>query len=140
MRRTTRHMLEEILRDYPELPKHIKEREEELKYPVLDKDENVGGGRAENRMRDPVSKLVITVHDDRWLNRLKEEYRAIDECLDESGDITVKIIKELYFKKQHINMNNLCEEQIIPVSTTKGYELRNEFLESLAKKLDVDVM
>lgn len=140
MRRTTRHMLEDILRDYPDLPKHIKEREEELKYPVLDKDENVGGGRAENRMRDPVSKFVITVHDDRWLNRLKEEYRAIDECLDESGDITVKIINELYFKKQRINMNNLCEEHIIPVSTTKGYELRNEFLESLAKKLDVDVM
>lgn len=55
--------------------------------------------------------------------------------------MTIKIIQELYFKG-HMGMRivDLCDEHIIPVSTTKAYELRNSFLENLARKLDLDVM
>lgn len=141
MRRTVQHVLEDILRDYPKLSQYIKAREEEIANPTPESDDNVGGGRAENRRRDPVGKVVITINDDRRIRKLKKERQAIDECLDESGNVTIKIIQELYFKG-HMGMRivDLCDEHIIPVSTTKAYELRNSFLENLARKLDLDVM
>lgn len=131
-----RHAVEDILRDYPNLPKYIKRREQELTYPTPDQDDNVGGGRAENKPKDPTGQLVITISDDERLCRLKREYMAITECLDESGSITVKIIQEVYFKKYTgKKIAEMCDEQMIPVSTTKAYDLRNKFLERLTKKL-----
>lgn len=136
MRRAIQHAVEDILRDYPEFPKHIKEREQELLNPVQDQDDNVGGGRAENKRKDPTGHSAITIADDNMLQALKREYKAIDDCLDESGDITLRIIQELYFKpRTGKRIVDLCDEHIIPVSTTKAYELRNKFLEKLAKKL-----
>lgn len=141
MRRSIRHVLEDVLRDYPKLSQYIKKREEELENPTMDDDENIGSGRALNKLSDPVSNLVITINDDRRLQRLKLERQAIDECLDEAGTITVKLIQKLYFDnyaKQTVP--ELCDQHIIPVGTTRAYELRNEFLENLAQKLDIDVM
>ena len=136
-----RPVLEELLRDYPKLPQYIKEREEEIEHPVMDDDENVGGGRAENKPKDPVGNTVITMTDDRSLQQLKREYRKINECLDESGTVTVQLIQALYFDnyaKQTVP--ELCDQHIVPVGTTRAYELRNEFLNKLARKLNVDVL
>lgn len=141
VRKSVQHMLEDILRDYPELPGYIKQREDELKYPTPEQDDNVGGGRALNKLSDPVGREVITINDDRRIQQLIKEYQAIDECLDESGVVTEKIIQEIYFKGNvGLRMVDLCDRQIIPVSTTKAYELRNSFLVKLGKKLNVDVM
>lgn len=73
MRRTVQHVLEDILRDYPKLSQYIKAREEEIANPTPEPDDNVGGGRAENRRRDPVGKVVITINDDRRIRKLKKE-------------------------------------------------------------------
>lgn len=141
MRRSIRHVLEDVLRDYPKLSQYIKKREEELENPTMDDDENVGGGRALNKHSDPVGNIAITINDDRRIRQLKLERLAIDECLDEAGTITVQLIQKLYFDnyaKQTVP--ELCDQHIIPVGTTRAYELRNEFLENLAQKLDIDVM
>lgn len=136
-----RPVLEELLRDYPKLPQYIKEREEEIEHPVMDDDENVGGGRAENKPKDPVGNTVITMTDDRSLQQLKREYRIISKCLDESGTITVRLIQELYFDNYaKRTVPELCDQHIVPVGTTRAYELRNEFLNKLARKLNVDVL
>lgn len=141
MRRSIRHVLEDVLRDYPKLSQYIKKREEELENPTMDDDENVGGGRALNKLSDPVSNLVITINDDRRLQRLKLERQAIDDCLDEAGAITVDLIQKLYFDNYaKRTIPELCDQRIVPVGTTRAYELRNEFLENLAQKLDIDVM
>lgn len=141
MRRKVQHLVEDILRDYPKFPRYIKEREQALLHPVPDQDDNVGGGRAENKRKDPTGQSAITIADDGMLLALKKEYKAIDDCLDESGEITVRIIQELYFKPRNgKRIVDLCDERIIPVSTTKAYELRNKFLENLAKKLHLDVL
>ena len=141
MRRAIQHAVEDILRDYPKFPQYIKEREQELLHPTPDPDDNVGGGRAENKRKDPTGRSAITIADDGMLLALKKEYKAIDDCLDDSGEITTKIIQELYFKS-HTGKRivDLCEQHIIPVSTTKAYDLRNQFLEKLAKKLHLDVL
>lgn len=141
LRRSIRHVLEDVLRDYPKLFQYIKKREEEIENPTMDDDENVGGGRAENKRSDPVANLVITINDDRRLQRLKLERQAIDECLDETGEVTVLLIQKLYFDNYtKRTIPELCDQRIIPVGTTRAYELRNAFLEKLAQKLDIDVM
>ena len=107
----------------------------------MDDDVNVGGGLALNTLSDPVSNLVITINDDRRLQRLKLERQAIDDCLDEAGTITVDLIQKLYFDNYaKRTIPELCDQHIVPVGTTRAYELRNEFLENLAQKLDIDVM
>lgn len=134
-------MLEDILRDYPNFPQYIKQREEELFNPVTDDDENVGGGRALNKRSDPVLRTTITINDDKYLWTMKKERKAIDECLDEAGNDTELIIKELYFVKyQNLTLGDLCARQIIPLSRSTAYRLRNNFLEELAKKLNLDTM
>ena len=73
VRKSVQHMLEDILRDYPELPGYIKQREDELKYPTPEQDDNVGGGRALNKLSDPVGREVITINDDRRIQQLIKE-------------------------------------------------------------------
>lgn len=141
MRTSTKRMLEDILRDYPELPKYIKLREEELHHPTPEKDDNIGGGRALNKISNPVERLVLTIDDDRRLNWLKQEQMAIDDCLDESGEITTEIIDKLYFHNyNNATIRTLVNEGDVPVSYTKGYQLLNDFLFKLAKKLNIDVL
>lgn len=141
MRTSTKRMLEDILRDYPELPKYIKRREEELKHPYMERDDNVGGGKALNKISNPVQQLIVTIDDDRRLRRLKEEQEAIKECLKESGEITVEIINRLYFYNYNgATIRTLVNKGEVPVSYTKGYQLLNVFLFRLAKKLNLDVL
>lgn len=141
MRTSTKRMLEDILRDYPKLPRYIKEREEELHHPTPDTDDNIGGGRALNKVSNPVERLVLTIDDDRRLNWLKQEQMAIDDCLDKSGEITVEIINKLYFHNHNdATIRTLVNEGDVPVSYTKGYQLLNDFLFKLAKKLNIDVL
>ena len=141
MRRKVQHLVEDILRDYPKFPRYIKEREQALLHPVPDQADNVGVGRAANKRKDLTGQSAITIAGDGMLLALKKEYKAIDDCLDDSGEITVRIIQELYFKPHNgKRIVDLCDEHIIPVSRTKAYELRNKFLEELAKKLHLDVL
>ncbi|MCT3278852.1 transcriptional regulator, partial [Lactiplantibacillus pentosus] len=46
MKRTTIRKVEDILRDYPKIDKYIEKREQELRYPTVPRDDNVGGGKA----------------------------------------------------------------------------------------------
>jgi RinA family phage transcriptional activator len=136
LKRYTFKYIEEILHDYPDIDKHVHEREMELRYPTLPADENVGGGRAENKIGEPVLNMMITIDTDRRLYNLKRNQKAIDDTLDEFGNDTYTIINELYFKKHQIyTMNGLVENNLVSVGKSKAYNLRNSFFESLARRL-----
>lgn len=136
MKRYTFRYIEEILKDYPDIDKHIHEREMELRYSVLPADENVGGGRAENKLSEPVLNMMITIDTDRRLYNLKRNQKAIDDTLDEFGNDTYVIINELYFKKhQEFTLNGLVQNHKVLVGKDKAYKLRNDFFESLARRL-----
>ena len=136
MKRYTFRYIEEILKDYPDIDKHIHEREMELRYPVLPADENVGGGRAQNKIAEPVLNMMITIDTDRRLYNLKRNQKAIDDTLDEFGNDTYTIINELYFKKHPgFTLNGLVQNHKILVGKDKAYKLRNSFFESLARRL-----
>lgn len=135
MRRWAFKCIEGILRDYPNIPDYIKQREQELMYPVQTPDENIGGGRA-STITKPQERMIITLDEDRRLNALKQQRKLIDDTLDEFGNDTEVIINELYFKKrQEYTIEGLIEQRKIFVGRSKAFELKSKFIERLGSKL-----
>ena len=136
MRRSTIRKIEDILRDYPKIDDYIEEREQQLRYPTGQTDENIGGGRAQFKYNETVLDTLITIDEDRRINALKWQREIIDDCLDGVGRDTEIIIDELYFKKYpRYTMVGLVENNKVKVNKTQAYELRNKFIENCAKGL-----
>lgn len=136
MKHYTFRYIENILSDYPNIDKYIHERETALRYPVAPEDNNVGGGRAQNKRSQPELSMLITIDEDKRLNSLKRNQKAVDDALDDSGEDTVTIITELYFKKHpEYTLNGLVQNNLISVGKNKAYDLRNSFFERIAKNL-----
>lgn len=135
MRRWAFKCIEGILRDYPNIPDYIKQREQELMYPIQTPDENIGGGRS-STITKPQERMIITLDEDRRLNALKRQRNLIDDTLDEFGNDTEVIINELYFKKrQEYTIEGLIEQHKIFVGRSKAFELKSKFIERLGSKL-----
>ncbi|MFT8584975.1 transcriptional regulator [Liquorilactobacillus hordei] len=136
MKKSTFRKVEDILRDYPKIDRHIEKREQELRYPIKPTDENIGGGRAQNKRAEPVETMVITIDEDEALNAFKRQRDVIDDCLGEVGSDTETIIKELYFKHYpQFTLNGLVENNLLTVGKQQAYNLRNNFIKDVAKGL-----
>lgn len=123
------------MRDYPYLDKYIKEREDELMYPVQEPDDNIGGGKG-SKISKPQEQMIITLDEDKRLNALRRQQRVIDDCLDDSDDITKTIARELYFKDHPTyTMTGLSKK--LHYSTARLYRIQNKFLNKVAKKLNI---
>ncbi len=80
--------------------------------------------------------MLITIDEDRRLNNLKWQRDVIDDCLDDSGQETEIIIKELYFKKRpDFTLDGLIANGLIHVSHTQAFNLRREFIQNIANKM-----
>ena len=136
MRKSTILRVEDILRDYPKLERYIAQRIEDLKHPVYERDENVGGGRAENKRRNPVLDMLITIDEDERINALKRQKRAIAECLDESDQLTQVLIEDYYFyNRKRLSLSGVIAEKQLAVSSRTAFRLRHDFICRLAHKL-----
>ncbi|USQ69808.1 transcriptional regulator [Companilactobacillus allii] len=132
-----KRLIEDILRDYPLVDQYIKDREQELMHPVRDNDENIGGGKS-GKISKPQEQMIITLEEDRRLNQLKKQRDVVEECLDNSSDNTKNIIKELYFRKYpRYQMEGLIDNHIIYCNRSQAFKLRNEFIEQIAKELNI---
>lgn len=96
MRRSTRRMVEDWLRDYPHITEYIHQREQELKYPVREDDDNIGGGKG-NKISRPEEQYVLTKDQDARLSALEKQQKAIDDALDYVEDGLQTVIAEYYF-------------------------------------------
>lgn len=135
MRQETKRLVTKILRDYPNLSEEIRKREDELMNPIHEADTNVGGGRAQNHPWTYHDNIVITIDEDELIKTLKREQHVIDDCLDEAGNLTVMIIKNIYMKKSPDTIKGLVIQKKIWCGITKAYELRDQFIEEVAKRL-----
>lgn len=136
MRRSTIRKVEDLLRDYTKIDDYIEEREQQLRYPTGQTDENIGGGRAQFKYNETVLDTLITIDEDRRINALKWQREIIDDCLDGVDKNTEKIIEELYFKKHpQYTLLGLVNNHVVNVSQRHAYELRNGFVSEVAKKL-----
>ena len=139
VRRSTKRLVIELLQDYPNIPNRIKQREEEIKHPVVPRDDNVGGGKAQFKPGSPVENVVLTLNDDYRLKRLKDEYDVITYVYQQASEDTQIIINELYFKRHPAyNMEGLVMNGKISCKATAGYNLRNKFVAEVAKQLKLD--
>ncbi len=64
----------------------IKMREQELRHPQQDSDENIGGGRAQNKRSYSVENAMMKIESDDTLNKLKQLKSAIQVCVDLTKD------------------------------------------------------
>ena len=85
-----------ILQEYPRYEDYIKRREEELLNPYTPQDTNQGGGKS-NRTSDTTAVKAITLADDRILQRIKFQYRAVKNTYESADEVTQEIIDEYYF-------------------------------------------
>ena len=138
MKRSTFNYIKDILRDYPNVDKYIKERELELRTPYRQTDLNadIKG----NRISDSMTNMMITIEQDRRLSALERNKRVIEDNLQECDEDTRTIIEELYIVKyQRYTMEGLVEQRLISCGKSKAYDLRNRFIENVARELNLDV-
>lgn len=136
MRRSTFLRLEDILEDYPNLKKYIDNRIDDLKHPVYERDENVGGGRAQNKPRNPTLDMIITIEEDKRLNALERQREAIADCLDKCSKTTEKIIRGYYFgHHRNQSFEGYVVQHFDGVAPRSASRWRQKFMEDLANKL-----
>ncbi len=140
MKPSLKRTAEDILRGYHKLPKYIKERREELMYPVTDRDENIGGGRS-STISKPQEQMVITIEQDEELRALKREQIIIDKMLAKCDEDTRRIIDELYFNSHpYYTIDGLVQQHLVLCSRTSAFRKRDRFLSELCRRLRIYVV
>lgn len=138
MKRSTFNYIKDILRDYPNIDKYIKERELELRIPHRQTDLNadIKG----NRISDSMTNMMITIEQDRRLSALERNKRVIEDNLQECDEDTRTIIEELYIKKYtQYTMDGLVQNGLIYCSRRKAFNLRDAFFENVARDLNLEI-
>lgn len=118
-----------VLRDYPNIDKYVRGREEELMHPWQEPDNNIGGGRSNVPTNLP-EVMAITISDDRRLSNLERNKKIVTRCLENSDSQTVTIIHELYIK-QHptLTLQGVADKVHLSVSAVK--QRRTRFFEDM---------
>lgn len=123
-----------MIRDYPSAEEYVRRREQELMYKYQEfQDENVGGGRAENKKDEGVAQMAITLATDRRIENIKRNQQAVGRALQRSSDITRDIIYELYLRENGI-YNTEGVAQMAHISTSQVRRKRNKFFELVAEE------
>lgn len=135
MRKSTFNCVRDILKDYNDLPKYIKEREKELRNPYRETDLNADIKGTKARY-DSGDNILITIEQDARLARMVEQYEIAKRLLSEADDDTRVIIEELYIRKRpRYTMQGLADKHLILCSSRTGRNLRTAFFEEMALAL-----
>ncbi|MCL0330592.1 hypothetical protein [Apilactobacillus xinyiensis] len=127
-------MLERMLFDYPELEHHLKNRIEELKYPVVEKDDNVGGGKS-NKVSNPIESFVITIDEDKVIHGFRKQQIAIQEALGKLDLGMNKTIKRYYFDNEANNRSARSIAKEYGYSKSEYYRQRDFFYKRILDNL-----
>lgn len=110
---------------------------EELQYPH--RPDDVNAGIRGNSQSDSMANLMITIEQDRRLSALERNKKVVKDNLDECGEDTETIIRELYIKRYpRYRMEGLVENHLIECGRTKAFQLRDNFFENIADDLGLD--
>ncbi|MFK8242826.1 MULTISPECIES: transcriptional regulator [unclassified Facklamia] len=137
MKKSTFNYIKDILKDYPNIDRYIKERELELRIPS--KQDDLNSGIRGNRVSDSMTNMLITIEQDRRLSALERNKRVIEDNLNNCDSDTKKIIEELYIERYpRYKMQGLVDNMLINCGRTKGFQLRDRFFENVADDLRLD--
>ena len=127
---------ESALKDYNDIDKYVAKIEKQIRVPHKESDINadIKGTRIDN---DLMFDTMWTIETHRAINQLKLKKRAITELLEECGDDTETIIRELHIKKfPKYTLYGLVDQRKVSCGRNKAIELRKKFFQELDKKLD----
>lgn len=134
----------EVIRKYPLMDKLIHDREMEIMYPFNpDVDENIGGGRAENKKDESQERMSLKLASDKYLNKLHRQENAVCKVLHQCAvnaeprrldDTTYMIIDELYLKeRRELTIEGIATR--VNISRASVFRRRDAFLEAVKKEL-----
>lgn len=140
LRTSIQNLIIEMLKDYPHIDEYIHDRELDLRYPDIPRDENVGGSRGSRKSPDgAILNMIVTINEDERLNALKRQKRAIEDSLDDSEETTRQLIDLLYFHRRKPTVQTLVETREVPLALRTAYDKRNDFFVKVAQRLHLDV-
>ena len=130
--RTKKH-IEKQLEDYPKMDEYISQRRLELKYPISQDDENIGGSSSGN-VSNPTERMVMTLESDKRLCQLEETKKAIESVLD-TLDVNAYMLVELkyWMKPQTRTWDGIAIK--VGYSRRHCFTVRDNIIESIAVKL-----
>lgn len=139
LKRSTFNYIKDILKDYPDIENHIKQREEELRrhHQSEDINRNIRGYGAKPNAMDI---MLITIEQDRRLAALERNRRVVEDNLSSCDEDTRTIIEELYIKRyQRYTMDGLVEAHLISCGRSKAFDLRDCFFKNIARDLGLEI-
>lgn len=133
MDRITKQYIEKQLEDYPKMDEYISQRRLELKYPISQDDENIGGSSSGN-ISNPTERIVMTLESDKRLCQLEETKKAIEAVLN-TLDINAYTLVELkyWIKPQTRTWDGIAIK--VGYSRSHCFRVRDGIIESIAKQL-----
>lgn len=132
MREGTYKYIVQTLNDYDEIEKHIKRRVEELTYPVIQHDDNIGGGRG-GQIANPTEKIAITILDDKLISSLNHTKLIVTKVLNELDPEARKVIQLYYIDNKKYTWGDV--EKRTNYSEKQCRNIRNIVFDKIAKEL-----
>lgn len=133
MDKFTKRFIEKQLEDYPKMDEYIMQRRLELKYPIGQTDENIGGSSS-GKISNPTERMVVTLESDKRLCQLEETKTAIESVL-KTLDINAYTLVELkyWIKPQTRTWDGIAIK--VGYSRRHCFNVRDIIIESIAVKL-----
>lgn len=136
MREGTYKYIVQTLNDFNDIDKYIKKRVEELTYPVVEHDGNIGGGRS-GAISNPTERLAITILDDKLISSLNHTKSVVSKVLNEL-EPRARMVIQLYY----IDAGK-CDWKYVATKTNYSEKqcrnIRNSVFERIAKELGMPI-
>ncbi|MER2094142.1 MAG: DUF722 domain-containing protein [Aerococcus urinaeequi] len=114
--------VDSILRDYfsGRLNLRIKQREETIRYDSNEVDENIGGGRAQNKHTRPVEDMRIRLDEDRYLNSLVKQKEDVESWVA-TFEKPKRDVVAYYYASKSVTWVKVAQQFHISESTARSY-------------------
>lgn len=116
--------IDSILRDYfsGRLELKIKQREYELRNERGPTDENIGGGRAQNKQSRPVDDMLIRLEKDVLLQKLIKQKEDLERWIATFEPEKQKVVA-YYYSSKSVTWLKVAQQFHISESTARSYRV-----------------
>ncbi|MCL0319413.1 hypothetical protein [Apilactobacillus xinyiensis] len=98
MNKNTANFIEDLLRDYPHIPRYIARKKQEIKYPYRpNRDDNVGGGSFHGGKDARAELILLKIEDSNFISQFLAQKDAIEDALLKCEPAFLEVVKEYYF-------------------------------------------
>jgi RinA family phage transcriptional activator len=140
MKKSVKKLVDQMLFDYPKIDGYVDKRREEIQYPYIEQDENVGGGKAKNKISKPIENMIISLDEDKILTGLIAQKNAIYKAFKDVDPTIQPIIKRYYFYNQARYKNIYALLNEFHVSKATFYRELDRFMHDILDNLQLNFL